>query len=305
MLAKLLPLALCVACAKAKPAQPPIDPPLEIVQQYHDASVRLTSKFLDGPWVVSRGTDGSSQHQGEALLWSGVAMAALSCEDAAPIALGLADMIKRNGGYLVRYEPLGDYAGGREITLDGAVGLYRGVAAQITRCPMSVPLWRDVLEVHLAAIQGGTLNPNAPARLGAWKYVASLLGSVLSVCSRPSSTDLGVLKFEIEGWVYGVVQEKAAAYRVNLALLTIQTLEELGQPFSHDGFCVASNGVDIPTVDAFCGRFDIRDYVLHYNYNQWEYRHQRSGNWEPIPDGQGLETPGLDLIVGLKQGYTL
>ncbi len=63
-------------------------------------------------------------------------------------------------------------------------------------------------------------------------------------------------------------------------------------------------GVDIPLIDHKCGRGDLKGWIDAFKFNEWEYRHQRSGKWEQ-PDGDGDETPGLDLITAIRAAYDI
>lgn len=321
MLRRLLPLCLLAAfsCGKAKPSEPAEPATADVTSQFQDASGRLVSGFLDGgTWVVSRKADGTSDCQGEGLLWSGVALATLSCEDGDGIEDGLVAELARDGGALVRYQPLGGYAGGNEITIDGALGLYRGIAHRITACPGSDAKWKPVVAAHVAYVKanGGKLNAAAPAKLEdtfagvtvGFRYLLDAIAGRLGLTPTPAASGARGLEREVAAWSAAVVLKKAAAYRVNLSLLALQTQEELGEPVSasgRDAFCAGVRGVRIPTVDAYCGVGDIKDYTSSFVQDEWRYRHQRSGSWEGAPDGGGLRTPGLDLLVGLRQGYQI
>jgi len=91
-------------------------------------------------------------------------------------------------------------------------------------------------------------------------------------------------------------------------LVSVKCLTGISSEISDGGrasFCGAAKAADMPTVDHWCSHKDIGEYIDSFEYNQWEYRHQRSGAWE-TPDGkEGLETPGLDLLVALVAKYNL
>lgn len=309
----LVVLLLLIACSKADDKPDP-EPSTPNVQELYDmASQRLTDGFVDRGWVVTRKPDGSPEHVGEGLIWSGVAMAAMTCEKGSDLELRVQEVITRWGGGLVRYEPLGEYAGGGEVTLDGALGLYYGIASRIARCPGSADSWRPVIEMHLDYLSrtGGRFNQNSSSTLaGDFDYVLSSIADRLSIdwTGRLSHSGLQTLMVELSGWAAVVNATHKAAFRINLAFITIQTIEVLGIAIPEEGrnrFCAATRGVDIPTVDHWCGRKDIRDWINHFTFNLWEYRHQRSGSWEGEPDADGDQTPGLDLLVAIKLAYNL
>jgi hypothetical protein len=305
-----VPLLAIIGCAHAKKKPEPVDPSQEILSLYKTASNRLISKYLDnGTWVVSRHPDGSSEHQGEGLIWSGVALSALSCDDGKDIEANLQRSIMSNDGALVRYEPLGEYRNGREVTLDGALGLYLGVARRIQKCPgTGSRSWKEVLNKHCAYLSEtkGLLNQAAPATLGGFRYLLDLLSFTGGACGTGNPGNARGVETEVAGWAMATVASRSAAYRLNLGFIALETLELLDKPISSQGrdeWCAATNGAGIPTIDAWCGRGDLRAWIAGYQYNQWEYRHQRAA-WES-PDGDGDTTPGLDLLVALKQSYNL
>lgn len=309
-LAILLLVESIFGCARAKDRPAPVDPPAEITALYQAASQRLITQFLDAnTWVVSRHPDGSSEHQGEALIWSGTAMAVLSCDDGSIIETGLQKMILGNNGALDRYQPLGEYVGGREVTLDGALGLYYGVARHITQCPGNgARAWKAVFDKHCAYVSAhqGRLNQAAPATLGGFSYLLTLLSSRIGACNSSEPGDSRGVETAVAGWAFADVQARGAGYRLNLGMTILETLELLGKPISQQGrdeWCAATNGAGIPNIDAYCGRGDLKTWIASFVYNFYEFQFQRA-SWES-PDGNGLQTPGLDLLVALKQAYTL
>jgi hypothetical protein len=259
--------------------------------------------------VVSWNADGTPDHQGEGLLWTGLAMAYLPCDLGDGPEATLLNMMESKGGQLVRFEPLGEYAGGREVTFDGAVGLYRGIAERITRCGRA-DLWRPVVLRHRDWVRdhGYRLHENTdPALLGESSYVLNLLTALVEGVDPPSIRTQYLLEQEIAAWAWGVTQTHAAAYRIHLGYQTLRTIEALGPSLSDAGkgnFCSASNGADIPLVDHWCARGNLKQWIADYKYNEFEFRHQRAGAWE-FPDGNGDATPALDLLAALKEAYDL
>ncbi len=304
-------LLIAVSCSHAPARQEPdVEPSPEVIEAYNNASQRLVDGFLEDNWVVSRHPDGSPEHQGDSLIWTGVALAALDCARGDAIADHLREVITHLDGALVRYEPLGEYEGGREISLDGAIGLYYGIASRIVRCPLEATAWHPVLDLHRSYLIAHNYKFNAAAEATlppGFDYVFDSLAHSLGLADRPN--DNGQVGFENQMalWALGVNATHAAAYRVNLALLSIQTLEFLGMPATSNGrdaFCSATKGMDIPTVDSWCSRADLKTWIASFVPNQWEYRHQRAGAWE-TPDGKDDTTPGLDLLIAYRGAYNL
>jgi hypothetical protein len=307
----ILSIAVLLGCAKAPDADEPEPASPTIAERFADAQDRLASEFIENGWVVSRGTNGEPEHQGDALIWTGLWLGAADCAAALPSELMLRDMIRRHQGALVRYEPLGEYAGGREATLDGALGLYRGIAERVTRCPETRPEWLDIVALHYSYMEasGGHLNPNSDARvIPEFTYVlARLLDHVSGGDPLHRDGDrVDRLGVQSAAWAMGVAATHAAAFRVHLALLALQTLELSGEDIgrARDALCAVTPGMDLPTLDHWCGRGDLAAWVDGFEYDSWEFRHQRAGAWES-PDGDGDRTPGLDFLVAIRQAYAM
>ncbi len=301
-------LGLLSACHAPKaPEKDPV--PVSVEQSYVEAVNRLERGFLQGGWVVSRHPDGAPAHMGEGLIWSGLALAALPCDRGQEIEAALLGMLAARGGALVRIDPLGEYADGREVTLDGALGLYRGIAERVTRCGDG-DRWANAVGLHrrFVSLSGGRLHPNtAQNLLPQFDFLLDLLAFRLGQGESPNPERARFLEHQVALWAAGVKATQGACYRINLGLITLQTLEALGEPVSRAGrdeFCLATKGTGIPTVDEWCGRGGLKDWIASYRMNQWEYRFQRCGGWE-TPDGAGLATPGLDYLVAIRQAYNL
>lgn len=300
-----------LACSKKVKDIPPEDPLPEHILLYNEASQRLVARFIENGWVVSRNAEGGPEHVGEGLIWAGVALSTLSCEQGTALEDHLIKMIYDQGGALVRYEPLGEYEGGREVTLDGALGLYLGVAYRIAHCAESKLKWQVPIAFHFKFLEANDyhLHLNVGAKLGRpFDYLLDLLRYRLRLLDRmPDVHRFSLLEAALVAWSKGVTATKSACYRINLAWIALQTALELGVEQGETGkaaFCRATKNADIPIIDHYCGRTDIKSYIANFKYDEWEYRHQRCGGWES-PDGQGLETPALDLLVALKMAYNL
>lgn len=313
----LLILTGCGKMSSKHPADPQEDATDPIVQEFDEASARLDSGFLADGWVVSRDSNKAPQHAGDSLLWTGLWIGAAKCDQAQESETALQEMIRKHDGGLTRYRDdqpeFQEYKGGREVTFDGAIGLYVGVAQRVTRCPETIPSWLDVMTIHKEFLDAhhGRLNANVDAGVPpGFDLVFDLLMARLSGDSDPSDVHkrIGVLMGEASSLGASANASHSPAYRVHLALIAIQALETMGQliPESYRsgplGFCAMTRGINMPTLDHWCGRSDVKDWIAQFKYDEWEFRHQRSGSWEK-PDGQGFETPGLDLLVGIRQGY--
>jgi hypothetical protein len=316
---RLLIILALAACSK-EPAKEEIDP-LPVPPDYaalHDAAyTRLTSDFLDQNEVVSRKPDGSAAHQGDSLLFSGLLIASVKCDQALETEQTLQRAIMSHGGQLWRHWSIDD------ASVDGAIGLFRGIAERYARGCQSFKNWKPALEAlkAYADANNGAINHNSSAGLDTFAYVLDLLLDRLAGGVSPDfGSDRRAFLAQLMGswvsavhagyklWKAGVSNEPPAAYRVHLALLTLETLGKLGvhvQAKARDSFCHNSQGFDMPTTDHYCGRKPIGDWVSGFQYDIWEFRHQRSGLWESDPDGNGYRTPAVDLLYGIAQGYEL
>ncbi len=291
-------LALVACTQKKAPAPEPSTPTVEAV--YLETKARLLTGFLDKDnYVISHQPDGSSAHEGDSLIWQGMALYALRCSDGNPIAQSVHDMMEHLDGGMWRHPSLPD-----QISLDGALGVYLGIARRVVQCGER-PIWEDPFTKHKAL---GKLNPKSDEPLPAgFDYVRDLLLTDLGLASSPSPDAKAVLESAVVLWATGVAVNHEACYRVHLGLITFQTVEMLGGKISNEaraGFCEATNGLGLPTVDRWCGRTGLVAYLDGFKYNQWEFRHQRCPAWE-TPDGQGLSTPALDRLVAIRDQYDI
>jgi len=296
----LLLLPLVFGCAKAKDEPKPQDPSQEVAAEFGAYQTRLVS-MLDNGWVVSRDSDGSVAHAGDSLIWSGVALGTLDCDAGQPIEDALLAMLQETGGKMYRHPTLKD-----EVSLDGAIGLYFGIARRVSRCPSSLEKWSVAVGLN-AAFGDDPMNANGEKLPKDWDVLRDLLMVKLAQAPAPDQSRAGSLQTEVAVWAAGVNAKHASCYRVNLGWLTLQTLEELGADTSRgrNEFCVAVRGMDIPLVRSYCGdTAAIPDYVASFKPDEWEFRHQRCTGWE-TPDGAPYKTPALDLLLAIREGYLL
>lgn len=286
-----------VACGSHKTA-PKTDPSPDISTLYSSASARLIS-MLDSGWVVSRYDDKSMEHQGDALIWSGIAMASLSCEQGEIIESALIDAIVNANGSLYRHPSLPN-----QISMDGAIGLYRGIAHRIKACGKA-DAWKHAMELHIA-IPDDILNSDSNVGLPPeFTYVRDLVAARTTGGPDPSLARMDALTAEVTGWALGVVQSKSPCFRINLGFQSLKAAEELGINVDHGPFCLATKDVHLAQVDTWCDRPGAETWIRNFKYDEWEYAHQRCVAWES-PDGKpNLHTPGLDLIELLKENYNL
>ena len=259
-------------------------------------------------FVSSKWSDGSDEHEGEGILWSGVAMAFLPCHMGKGISKKMADLIVKNDGKVVRWlddqGSLGEYADGREITMDGTTGLYAGIAKRVVECGER-SVWLKAMMAHKKWLDDndGILYPDTVKHPWPFNFVRDGIFWRLGLVNKPSGAKLRFMGVSATGWVTAVLASESAAFRVHLAWLHMWTADKLGFEVSRDGFCYPAKKVGIPIVSSWCGSPGLNDeFMRSFEKNKWEYRHQR-GKWE-TPDGRnGLDTPGLDFIVSYHSKY--
>jgi hypothetical protein len=274
---------LLFGCAKKEP--PKVEPTSEESATFHEASTRLLAMTSPAGWVVSRWDDGSIEHTGDSLLWTGMAMGALSCDDGVEPERALLDMLSSGEVYRHPSKP-------KPVSMDGQLGMFWGIAQRVRRCPETAARWADALSRYVPE--------NVPQP---FLKLLSAVSAEVGLGSPPR--ELASLADAVNGWALAVVTSKAAAYRIHLGLLSYETLEAAGVslPFgAREKFCLVTKGVDMPTVDHFCGRGALKAWADNFTYDSYEYRHQRA-KWEDADGKLGLHTPALDLIVAMRELY--
>jgi len=285
------------------------DPPVSVSDTYATAVDRLETDHLEDGWIVSRYQDGKPEHQGDALIWTGLALAALSCDRGAEIEDRMIRMLTDNGGSMVRYEPLGEYAGGREITFDGATGLYYGIFNRLKACGTH-DKWRKAWALHLDALDKNNyvLHPNTTAIVPPqFNTIRDYISFMMGVEKEPGDIRYRALEAQAMTWASATVEAREPCFRVHLAFLYMSFVEDAGKMLesAHEGFCYATEHANLPIIDHWCARINIDDWIKEFEYNVWENRMQRcyADGWEQ-PDGRpGLDTPALDLIFTIAFAY--
>lgn len=243
--------------------------------KYNEINSRLVN-FLDQDFVVSHGAD---NHHGDSLLFTGLAAYSLPCAAGAQVASGLATMVL-SGAY---YRYPGDTD---PVSMDQLLGLYRGVAARVRRCNEG-GRWKAAFNVAPA--------DGLPA---GFDFVRRKLMAMLELAGDPPASLQAEMEASAVAWTVATNVVHAPCYRAHLSLIALQTIEEMGGKISSEGrtaFCDAARGMEIATIEHWCGRQDLSTALAAFKYNEYEYHWQR-GAWE-LPDGNGLETPAVDYLV--------
>lgn len=302
----------CLLCLLANcgpsPSKPDVDPPSPTASDRFSAGTARLLSLSELGQVVSRNAAGGVERVGEALLWTWTAIGTLRCDDATDMTGFALGRIEAAGGNATRFEPLPAEYQGNEISLDGEVGIWLGMAARARRCPADRPALARVWQLRQAAITAahGRLHPNVHIGLPpGWGAARDQVGAALGLGAAPAPAAVELLGGELAAWALIVTRARAECFRLNVAWTVIRAFEEAGGAFParwRTGFCSATQTAQIPTIDQWCGREGLQQYLDGFKANEWEYRHQRCGGWE-TPDGAGFTTPGLDELVALRQQY--
>lgn len=307
----IIPLLLVIACASTggERSNEKKSPSADIQAAYIEAVNRLTPLFVQNGWIVSRYEDGAPEHQGDSLIWTGLAMAALPCSIGDQFENRMIEMINDNDGALVRFEPLGEYANGREVTLDGATGLYYGVFQRLRNCK-SHEKWKAVWKKHVEYLEANdwVLHPNVTSTvIPEFNSIRDYISHELGLGEPVDGYRYRTLEAMALGWTTATIESRSPCFRVHLSWLYLSFLEDSGNLLhsAHWGFCNATVEANVPLYDHWCGRRDIDKWVAEFVYDQWEMRNQRchAPDWE-TPDGRpNLMTPAIDLLFNISFAY--
>ncbi len=282
MVKYLFMIALLAGCGHADDKPEPSSP-MDASVTYGAAAARLGTMLEDG-WVVSRGPGGDPRDQGDSLIFTGIAMGALSCADGAVPEAALVKMLREKNGGVYRHPSIPD-----DYSLDGLLGMWWGIAGRTKRCPETKELWASLLPQHEAAV---AIEPFFHTAL---QQVMADLG----VGTAPTASDRGELGSVVSGWAFGVVANREAAFRLHLGFLTLSMIDA---PQSKNIFCASVPKANIALLEQFCDRAGLSAWSTAFAYNRYVYAFQRA-SWETETVPSGEETPGLDLLVALRMLY--
>ncbi len=277
-------LCLLAACARASSAEqePGTDP---LRERFAAAETRLLEMTSPPGWVVSRYDSGEIEHTGDSLIWTGMAMGVLSCEGGQAPEAALLTMLEETGGTAYRHPSEAH----REPSLDGQLGFYWGVSERVTRCPETKARWAKAMASHRP------LNLAPPFSL-----VLDALKHQLDMGPAPSAIRLDGLAGVVSAWASVVVASKEAAFRIHLGLLAL----EMVQHAPPSTYCAVTKGIGMPTVDHFCGRSGLVEWIDDFEFNRYEMALQRA-KWESADGRPGLNTPAVDLLAAMRAAYDL
>jgi len=244
-------------------------------------------------------------HQGDSLIWSGIAMASLPCDRADLIRKAITRSIEKNDGRILRFEPLPTSYQGNETSRDAEVGALFGFTQLSLRCPEMknslAAAWethRDFVKTHNGRLHEGSnanfyINPSL-------QFIFDLVSHHFLGTAKPSSESLKMFEAGVIVSTTTISEQKNACYPVHLSTLLLNVASKLGKGVSHltrREFCHQTRGMDLPLTEWYCERGNKTDFLRNYTPNQWEYRHQRCSGWESPDVDPGEASPGVDYLV--------
>lgn len=280
-----------VACGKEKPVPEP-EPGDQA--RFNELADHLP-EFLDQGFVVVRDGAGAPKHQGDALWRTGLALYALDCTRGAQLKPGLFKMFDDLNGGIYRHPSLPNRA-----SMDGLLTLYQGIVHRIDDCGEEGE-WRPYLARHAAfmAATEDLLNPGDTAYLP--PFFPYLREKLLEHVGLPAAPQQGPeLQAEVAAWAQGVETTHGACYRAFLGLVTLETMEALGDSIHatwRNLYCSATDTMGLPVVDHWCGRGSLARWLDEFVVDQYDFRHQRCV-WEAGPDCIGDHCLGVDYLYG-------
>jgi len=299
-----------LSCQKPKEKDPEkyLLPPSNVSEyegKYKEIKERLFDRFLSDGYVISRLND-TPYHLGDSLLWTGILLASLDCEEVEKSFNGLTRSLDEHDGFFVRFLPLpAEYVGGREVSWDGEVGAMFGWASLWRRCPSFHSQLREYWEKHKNSVENANeLYPDTDARLvSGFRVPFDSISNKLGFNSNVSNIRMATLGFIMDRWTKLIVATKASCYRIHLMTITALTQDLIDRPIPSlwkNRFCNNTNGLGLELTDLYCNRSNFKEFFEEFEYNRWEYKHQRCRQWETPDSKEGLETPAIDYLILYK-----
>lgn len=272
-----------------------------------DLTTRLLGSHLEDGWVVSMTPGGEgvpireAVHTGDSALWTGLALAALDCQNGKELLDALIKGIKEFGGMIPRFKetPVGNLL--NPSSRDMVTGVMLGFVVRAQKCPDDRQAIAEAWKLHrdFVLARNGALFENAGVDyqvVAAMRWIWDEVARVLGVIEKNDSSRV-LFEGGLVATTATITQLKEACYPVHLGTLQSLTAYALGSPVSaatRVAFCATTAGADIPLTNWYCEQPE--DFAKTFELNKWEYRHQRCGAWEK-PDGFGVETPAIDFLV--------
>ena len=269
---------------------------------------RLMDDFIQEGYIISRNEEFEIKDEGDALLWSGLGLSSLSCENAEIIFEEIADSVDYFEGGLVRIDPLPQSYFNDPTSRDMETGAIFGLTNYYRRCGDERVI--HVLQKHYRFINdnGFQLFPvGDPTKISitpAFGYYMNLMFSKYLGVLKPSALDKAMYESAVIADSAFIKSSLTACFPVHLGTLQLIQMDFIQENVSKTtkrSFCSITEMMDLPLTDWYCNRLSVADFLDQYDLTQ-SYRSQRCLKWEEI-DSEG-HFPALDwlLIYRLASG---
>lgn len=269
--------------------------------EFDRASDRLLRDFQSGGYVISKKADGSLEHQGDSALWTAIAMASLPCDKGQVFEDALVGSILRNGGRVLRFDPLPASYVGNETSRDMETGAVFGFAMRARKCPDRRDALKKAWSEHRSFVKKqGRLHEG-----GNWNFVMTpvlefvwdLVGHAFDLGDRPGKAAMAAFEAGIVANAVSISKKGGACYPLHLNTLMLVTAARLGLPVTEltkREFCHETRGMGLPLTEWYCGR-EYQSFLRDFKYNAYEYSHQRCTR--ESADGDDGQTPAVDFLI--------
>lgn len=277
-------------------------PPREDVTAFDADAAALTRRMLvrnvdPQDQIAVRRPDGTFDDQGDAGIFTGLAVASLGCTEGAPLLGALLAAIDHNDGMIPRHDPLVESANG-PTTRDQVVGVMLGFVERWQRCPDDREAIRAAWQKHIAYVdrQNGSLGPTADGAMLTLRWLWGAVGQYFAAGGGGGS------KQEFEAAAAATANKirlfRNACYPIHVETLEMIIAAKIGQPVGQRAFAkfCGFSKVDLGLTEWLCGREKAADWLAGFAPDRWVYAHQRCPAWEN-PDAKGATTPGLDALL--------
>ena len=288
-------IILAISCGKKSSK---IDPDNNVPGDNRYYENRIVT-FLENGFVVSKGKNGELHDQGDSLLFTGLLLGALPCEQIQTILDAFERMQDHFNGFLVRIDPLPDEYLRDEnfISRDGASGALYGLIRASKRCPESssrisliLSKWEDAVGDSLL------LHPKSKAIITPsfkvfWRLAHGKGINTLEYELYMASTLITAKLIE---------DNKSACYPIHLETIQNLVFEIKGRPIlrvDKDKWCAITKDMGLMLTDWYCDRHtdQLKLWMKNPEISPNVYMHQRC-TWES-PDGVDILSPRVDYLL--------
>jgi len=294
--------------------------------KHHSMQMRLMDEFVesevhDFSYVVSRKNNHEAEHRGDSLLWTSLAAASVTCQEAQKFINSIAASVSQRNGALVRFDPLPVEYSNNATSRDQETGAIAGLAMVFKKCETLRPTIAALWQTHVRYIEKiGKLYDGDQEHYRitpGFKFLIDLASYIFFAAKHPDAQQKSLFETANVSTAVWTESSKATCYPIHLATLQLITADVLGSPVkmnTYRKFCDATIQSDLPLTDWYCkrvGENEVFNYLNRFdneNVNfpefRYEYRHQRCGKRENPDLSPDLRSPAIDyLFFSYVTGY--